>query len=124
MRTMRTPPPVLPQANDPCWCGSGRKYKRCHKRSEGRVLPGVVSPMRDGPGAHRPPAVRRDRRTSEPVGRAARQVARGHRADAPRRLGRRRDPPPGRRDGAPRASPPTRSTPYVHQLHIERDAYP
>ncbi len=26
---------LLPQANDPCWCGSGRKYKRCHKRSRG-----------------------------------------------------------------------------------------
>ncbi|MCU0259635.1 MAG: type I methionyl aminopeptidase [Ilumatobacteraceae bacterium] len=42
-------PAVLPQANDPCWCGSGRKYKRCHKRSEGRVLPGVVSPVRSVP---------------------------------------------------------------------------
>jgi methionyl aminopeptidase len=33
------------KSNDPCWCGSGRKYKRCHKASEGRVLPGRVSPM-------------------------------------------------------------------------------
>jgi methionyl aminopeptidase len=33
------------KSNDPCWCGSGRKYKRCHKLSEGRVLPGRVSPM-------------------------------------------------------------------------------
>ena len=49
MRTMAQPPTVLPQANDPCWCGSGRKYKRCHKKSEGRVLPGVVSPMREVP---------------------------------------------------------------------------
>ncbi len=42
-------PAVLPQANDPCWCGSGRKYKRCHKRTEGRVLPGEVTPMRPVP---------------------------------------------------------------------------
>jgi methionyl aminopeptidase len=50
------PPQVLPQANDTCWCGSGRKYKRCHKRSEGRVLPGEVSPMRPVPGhIARPP---------------------------------------------------------------------
>ncbi|MGA0217606.1 MAG: SEC-C metal-binding domain-containing protein, partial [Ilumatobacteraceae bacterium] len=28
------------QANDPCWCGSGRKYKRCHRNTEGRVHPG------------------------------------------------------------------------------------
>ena len=33
------------KSNDPCWCGSGRKYKRCHKSSEGRVRPGRVSPM-------------------------------------------------------------------------------
>jgi methionyl aminopeptidase len=38
------------KSNDPCWCGSGRKYKRCHKATEGRVQPGVVSPMRDVPG--------------------------------------------------------------------------
>lgn len=38
------PPAVLPQANDACWCGSGRKYKRCHRPLEGRVLPGVISP--------------------------------------------------------------------------------
>jgi len=43
------PPAVLPQANEPCWCGSGRKYKRCHKPLEGRVLQGVVSPMRTVP---------------------------------------------------------------------------
>ena len=44
-----SPPEVLPQANDPCWCGSGRRYKRCHRASEGRVLPGVISPMRTVP---------------------------------------------------------------------------
>jgi methionyl aminopeptidase len=33
------------KSNDLCWCGSGRKYKRCHKGSEGRVRPGRVSPM-------------------------------------------------------------------------------
>jgi methionyl aminopeptidase len=43
------PPSTLPQANDPCWCGSGRKYKRCHKPLEGRVLAGVVSPPRSVP---------------------------------------------------------------------------
>lgn len=37
--------PVL-QSNDPCWCGSGRKYKRCHKPLEGRIVPGAVSPRR------------------------------------------------------------------------------
>jgi methionyl aminopeptidase len=42
-------PSILPQANDPCWCGSGRKYKRCHKPLEGKVLPGVISPRRTVP---------------------------------------------------------------------------
>jgi methionyl aminopeptidase len=44
----------LLKSNDPCWCGSGRKYKRCHKAGggrvgTGRVRPGVVSPMRTVP---------------------------------------------------------------------------
>ena len=43
------PPAALPQANDNCWCGSGRKYKRCHRKVEGRVLPGDVTPMRAVP---------------------------------------------------------------------------
>jgi methionyl aminopeptidase len=44
------------QANDPCWCGSGRKFKRCHKAAEGRVTAGVISPMRSVPDhVARPP---------------------------------------------------------------------
>ena len=34
------------RSNDTCWCGSGRKYKRCHKGREGRVEEGLVTPMR------------------------------------------------------------------------------
>jgi methionyl aminopeptidase len=34
------------RSNEPCWCGSGRKYKRCHKVLEGKVVPGRVSPER------------------------------------------------------------------------------
>ena len=26
------------QRNDPCWCGSGRKYKKCHMPIEERIL--------------------------------------------------------------------------------------
>jgi methionyl aminopeptidase len=43
------PPQTLPQANDQCWCGSGRKYKRCHKPLEGRVIQGEISPYRPVP---------------------------------------------------------------------------
>ena len=49
MTVAGNPPDVVPQANEPCWCGSGRRYKRCHRASEGRVLPGVISPMRTVP---------------------------------------------------------------------------
>ena len=37
------------QANDPCWCGSGRKFKRCHKASTDHIRPGRVSPPRPVP---------------------------------------------------------------------------
>jgi hypothetical protein len=26
-----TRPAVLPNRNEPCWCGSGKKYKKCHQ---------------------------------------------------------------------------------------------
>lgn len=53
MRTAEAPAGTL-KSNDPCWCGSGRKYKRCHKPTEGRVLPGRVSPMRPVPAGIAP----------------------------------------------------------------------
>jgi methionyl aminopeptidase len=34
------------KANDPCWCGSGRKFKRCHKASTDHIRPGRLSPTR------------------------------------------------------------------------------
>ncbi len=34
------------KANDPCWCGSGRKFKRCHRVATDRVQPGTVAPRR------------------------------------------------------------------------------
>lgn len=40
---------VLPKANDPCWCGSGQKYKRCHKRSGDPVKAGTQTPLRPVP---------------------------------------------------------------------------
>jgi methionyl aminopeptidase len=49
-------------ANDPCWCGSGQKYKRCHRDADANggahaqtvakspsVRPGLVSPRRSVP---------------------------------------------------------------------------
>ena len=36
----------LPKRNDPCWCNSGKKYKKCHLRSDERgetTPPGVAT---------------------------------------------------------------------------------
>jgi methionyl aminopeptidase len=47
---------VAPKANDPCWCGSGRKFKRCHKASTDAIRPGRLSPPRQVPAEiPRPP---------------------------------------------------------------------
>jgi methionyl aminopeptidase len=48
-----TAPTTTLRSNDVCWCGSGRKYKRCHKPLEGRVLPHEITPIRPVP-AHIP----------------------------------------------------------------------
>jgi methionyl aminopeptidase len=37
------------KANDPCWCGSGKKFKRCHKAATDRIRPGRLSPTRPVP---------------------------------------------------------------------------
>lgn len=43
------------QSNDPCWCGSGHKHKRCHGDRQALARPpvelGAVSPMRPVPDA-------------------------------------------------------------------------
>jgi methionyl aminopeptidase len=47
--------PANPKSNDACWCGSGRKYKRCHKASQAPLRPGRLSPTRTVPeGIARP----------------------------------------------------------------------
>ena len=37
------------KANDPCWCGSGRKFKRCHRDLTEVLRPGSLSPTREVP---------------------------------------------------------------------------
>ena len=37
------------KANDPCWCGSGKKFKRCHKASTDPIRPGRVGPSGEVP---------------------------------------------------------------------------
>jgi methionyl aminopeptidase len=37
------------KANDPCWCGSGQKFKRCHRDAKQQLQPGLISAMRTVP---------------------------------------------------------------------------
>jgi methionyl aminopeptidase len=58
------------KANDPCWCGSGRKYKRCHRSSETRMRPGRIGPARTVPDEIARPdyaATGESRRWAEPM---------------------------------------------------------
>jgi methionyl aminopeptidase len=120
--TLSTPPAVLPTANEPCWCGSGRKYKRCHKPLEGRVLPGVVSPRRSVP-AHiqKPPYADTGHveRRSEPAVKSSDVIERMRTAGAIAaevlRLAGEMVRPGITTDDIDA---------YVHQLCIERGAYP
>ena len=67
------------KSNDPCWCGSGRKFKRCHKLSTERIRPGRVSPMRAvPPEIERPPYADSGEvvRRPEPVVKAAEVIER------------------------------------------------
>jgi methionyl aminopeptidase len=53
--------------NAPCWCGSGLKYKRCHRLRDEAVKPGTVSPGRTVPREiARPPYIANG---GEPLGR-------------------------------------------------------
>jgi hypothetical protein len=64
--------------NDPCWCGSGIKYKKCHRLRDAPVKPGVVGPMREvPPEIERPPYIATDGEASGDPGRDAQGRARG-----------------------------------------------
>ncbi|MEW5851069.1 MAG: type I methionyl aminopeptidase [Myxococcota bacterium] len=79
MTTVQVPPPASqrPGANEPCWCGSGQKYKKCHRDGDARapvglvsprkrVMPGRVSPRRKVPAHIRRPEWAENGRVSEP----------------------------------------------------------
>jgi methionyl aminopeptidase len=36
-------PQVRPGRNEPCWCGSGKKYKKCHEPDDDRKASKVCS---------------------------------------------------------------------------------
>jgi methionyl aminopeptidase len=122
MRTATTPPSTLPQANDACWCGSGRKYKRCHKRTEGRVLPGIVSPMRPVPDhIARPPYAD----TGEVTPWDESRIKSPEIIEAMRHAGKVAAEILRLSGEAVRPGMTTDELDeYVHSLYIERDAYP
>jgi uncharacterized protein YecA (UPF0149 family) len=33
----RVPQQVRPGRNEPCWCGSGKKYKKCHESADDKT---------------------------------------------------------------------------------------
>ena len=110
------------QSNDPCWCGSGRKYKRCHKPLEGRVLPGDISPRRAVPDhIVRPPyaVTGRVERWNEPHVKSPDVIARMRRTSklAAKIL----------QQGGAFVRPGITTDEidaYVHQLHLDLDTYP
>jgi len=110
------------RSNDLCWCGSGRKYKRCHKPLEGRVLPGEVSPMRTVPASIARPPYADDGtpiRRAEPRVKSPEVIERmrhaGHVAAEVLRLAGETVRPGITTDEIDA---------YVHELCVERGAYP
>ena len=74
---------VTIRSNDPCWCGSGRKFKRCHRAPGETVRPGATSPRRQVPvGIERPDYAEdgRPKRTREPFVKDAATIERMRRA--------------------------------------------
>ena len=51
--TNATAPTRLPKANDSCWCGSGKKFKRCHKEDEFATVVRDAATGRPKPTVHK-----------------------------------------------------------------------
>ena len=121
MRTATTTAGPI-QSNDPCWCGSGRKYKRCHKPLEGRVLPGEISPMRTWPaGLERAPYADSGvaKRVPEPRVKSPEII---ERMRVTTRIAAEILKLAGEHLQVGMTTDEVDA--YVHQLHLEREAYP
>jgi len=118
---MASPTTAL-RSNDLCWCGSGRKYKRCHKAQEGRVTKGVVSPVRPVPDRiPRPPYAE----SGVPQKRPESLVRSADVIDRMRRTGATAGEVLRLAGEAVRPGVTTDEIDaIVHELCIERDAYP
>ena len=110
------------RANDDCWCGSGKKYKRCHQ-ADAAAPAAAVGPERVG--ARRDRASRLRRRPAPGAHhRVDGQVARRHRADARARAGSRATC--SSETGAAVAPGVTTDEldRVAHEAHITRGVYP
>jgi preprotein translocase subunit SecA len=52
--------------NDPCWCGSGKKYKQCHMRDDAGRAPATSASGAGAPGGQPPAAQQAARNASAP----------------------------------------------------------
>jgi uncharacterized protein YecA (UPF0149 family) len=42
-------PAKKPERNDPCWCGSGKKYKKCHLHEDEKKVAAKACSVTCGP---------------------------------------------------------------------------
>ena len=42
-------PAIKPGRNDACWCGSGKKYKKCHLHEDGEKAAAKACSLNCGP---------------------------------------------------------------------------
>jgi preprotein translocase subunit SecA len=64
-----------PGRNDPCWCGSGKKYKHCHLRADQGHEPAPEAAGGDGQGARPPVAPPAARKSAAPPPQGKKPVA-------------------------------------------------
>ena len=119
-----------PGPNDPCWCGSGKKYKKCHRDQDAATPPagrearaGAVTPMRTVPPVDRQARLRR---TGTPARRAGRERRPGGRIARMRRAGRAAAEvlASSGRAGAPRRHHRRARRAVAHEACIARGGYP
>jgi methionyl aminopeptidase len=110
------------KANDPCWCGSGQKYKRCHRSPEQQLRAGALSPMRTVPeGIVRPDYAE----TGEPIRRPESRIKSPDIIERMRRAGR--AAAEVLELGAAAIAPGVTTDEIdaiVHQAYIDRGGYP
>ncbi len=47
--SVEVPPAIKPERNEPCWCGSGKKYKKCHLLEDDKKTASNACSLNCGP---------------------------------------------------------------------------